>query len=135
MRVLIDTNIILDVLCGRKEFLKASATVFKLCEIKKVEGYISALSVPNIIYIMRKELDEKKVRDILRKLTLIFKVVDLKSKDLLDAAYMDFKDYEDALQSCCAARIKAEYIIMRNTGDFATSKIPAIPPEELLHKL
>ena len=47
MKVLIDTNVILDVLCGRTDFLEDSSKVWKYCEINKIEGYISALSVPN----------------------------------------------------------------------------------------
>ena len=68
MKVLIDTNVILDVLCSRQAFLDASEKVFKLCEVKKLTGYISALSIPNIVYIMRKELGPGKIREILNKL-------------------------------------------------------------------
>lgn len=60
MRILIDTNVILDVLCARENFLEASSKVWKYCETKKLEGYISALSVPNIVYILRKELTPEK---------------------------------------------------------------------------
>ena len=52
MKVLIDTNIILDVLLNRRDFVDDSAKIFKLCEIKKIKGYISALSIPNIVYII-----------------------------------------------------------------------------------
>ena len=53
MKVLIDTNVILDVLCNRPDFLENSLKIWKLCEVKKIEGYISALSIPNIVYILR----------------------------------------------------------------------------------
>ena len=62
MKVLIDTNVILDLLCDRKEFSADAARLFKLCEVKKIQGVISALSIPNIVYIMRKELDGEKIR-------------------------------------------------------------------------
>ena len=135
MKVLIDTNVILDVLCNREEFVKDSEKIFKLCEVKKINGYISALSVPNIVYIMRKELDAEKTKDLLDKLLLIFQVVDLKSEDLKKAAAIDFKDYEDALQSVCASRVKADFIITRNIKDFTNSKVTAIKPSELLERL
>ncbi len=135
MKVLIDTNVILDVLCNREEFVKDSEKIFKLCEVKKISGYISALSVPNIVYIMRKELDAEKTKDLLDKLLLIFQVTDLKSEDLKKAAAMDFKDYEDALQSVCASRVKADFIITRNIKDFTNSKVTAIKPSELLERL
>ena len=135
MKVLIDTNIILDVLCNRDEFVENSAKIFKLCEIKKIDGYISALSVPNIVYIMRKELDSEKIKDILEKLSLIFTIADLKADDIRKAAYMNFNDYEDALQSACAARLKMNFIVTRNIKDFANSKVTAITPSELIDRV
>ena len=62
IKVLIDTNIILDVLCKRPDFYEDSAKVFKLCEVRRISGVIASLTVPNIIYIPRKELDAEKNR-------------------------------------------------------------------------
>ena len=135
MKVLIDTNIILDVLCGRPGFAEASARVFRLCEVSRVSGYISALSVPNIMYVMRKELDVEKIKEILETLSLIFTIADLKEADLKKAAGMGFKDYEDAIQSACATRIGADYIVTRNRKDFTASKVTAVSPEELFERL
>ena len=135
MKVLIDTNIILDVLCKRPDFYKDSAKVFKLCEVKRISGVISALSIPNIMYILSMDLDSEKTKEILDNLSLIFSIADLKADDLKKAADMQFKDYEDAVQSACAARIKANYIITRNIGDFTMSKVAAIKPIELLERI
>ena len=132
---MIDTNVILDVLCNRPDFVEDASKIFKLCEIKKVDGYISALSVPNIVSIMRKELDSAKIKEILEKLSLIFTIVDLKAEDIKKAANLDFKDYEDALQSICAKRIKANYIVTRNIKDYSNSPITAIKPSELLERI
>lgn len=135
MKVLIDTNIILDVLCKRPEFYEDSARIFKLCEVKKITGVISALSIPNIMYILRKELDADKTKEVLDNLMLIFSVADLKADDLKKAADMKFKDFEDAIQSACASRIKANYIVTRNIKDFSESKVTAIKPTELLERI
>lgn len=135
MKVLVDTNILLDVLCSRQEFLEDSAKLFRLCEVSKVDGYISALSIPNIMYILRKELDPDKAKDIYNKLTLIFTVCDLKADDLKKATDLKFKDFEDAVQSVCAARIRADYIVTRNIKDFSGSKVPAVKPAELFDRL
>lgn len=135
MKVLIDTNVILDVLCGRTDFLEDSSKVWKYCEINKIEGYISALSVPNIVYVLRKELTPEKTQEVINQLFLIFKVADLKSDDLKKAAAMKTSDYEDALQMVCANRIKADFIITRNIRDFMSSKVLAIKPSELLERI
>lgn len=135
MKVLIDTNVILDVLCARADFLEDSSKVWKYCEINKIEGYISALSIPNIVYILRKELTPEKTQEIINQLFLIFKVADLKSDDLKKAAAMKTSDYEDALQMVCANRIKTDFIITRNIRDFMSSKVLAIKPSELLERI
>ena len=135
MKVLIDTNIILDVLCKRPGFYEDSAKVFKLCEVRKISGVISALSIPNLVYIMRKELDMGKIKEILDNLSLIFMISDLKEDDLRKAAVMNFKDYEDAVQSACAARMIADYIVTRNIKDFVKSKVTAVKPAELFDRL
>lgn len=135
MKILIDTNVILDVLCNRKDFAEDSLRVFKYCETNQITGYISALSIPNIVYIMRKELDSEKIKEILTVMTSIFTVVDLRGTDLIKAAVLDFSDYEDALQSVCASRTKVNYIVTRNIKDFKSSSVPAIKPSELLERI
>lgn len=135
MKVLIDTNVILDVLCGRTEFLEASSRVWKYCEVGRLSGVISALSVPNIVYILRKELDPDKTKDIIDRLLLIFDVAELKAEDLRKAAEMKTDDFEDAVQMCCAKRINAAYIVTRNVRDFVSSPVPALKPSELTERI
>ena len=77
---------------------------------------------------MRKSLTKVQTNDLVNKLLLIFKVVDLKSEDLLNALTLDFNDYEDAIQCASAKRIKAQYILTRNLRDFKSSPIKAIEP-------
>ncbi len=133
MKVLVDTNVILDVLCNRKEFVADSLRVFQCCEAQRITGYISALSIPNIVYIMRKELDPERIREILHTLTMVFSVVELREGDLLKAAELPFDDYEDTIQSVCAARVRADYIVTRNGKDFTNSPVPAISPTDLIN--
>lgn len=135
MKVLVDTNVILDVLCNRKEFVEDSLRVFQCCEAQHITGYISALSIPNIVYIMRKELDPERIREILHTLTMVFSVVELRESDLLKAAELPFADYEDAIQSVCAARVRADYIVTRNGKDFVNSPVPTVSPTDLLKQL
>lgn len=135
MKIFVDTNVILDVLCNRKDFAADSLRVFQCCETQRITGYISALSVPHIVYIMRKELDSERIKEILRTLTFIFSVVELREDDLLKAAEQPFRDYEDAIQSVCAARVRADYIVTRNEKDFTGSTVPTITPANLVKRL
>ena len=131
MRLLIDTNILLDVLQEREPHFESSFAVWGLCEYDpSVTGYISAMSPLNIAYIMRKELTPERTQEIFFTLAMTFRFADLKFSDIDTAANMKWHDYEDAVQSATAERINADYIITRNAKDFQNSKVKALTPEE-----
>lgn len=135
MKLLIDANILLDVLQNRKPHVQASSVIWKLCETEKVKGYVSALTFANLVYIMRKELDPKKIGETLQELSLIFEFTDFNVSDLSRAAKLDWDDFEDAVQSVTAERVHADYIITRNVRDFAKSKVTAFTPSELIARI
>lgn len=132
MKILIDTNVLLDVLTERDGFWEDSLAVWDLCRNEKVDGFISALSVPNIIYIMRKTLTPEKTEDMIRKMSILFEIVDLKASDIIEAAQMLVRDFEDGVQMSTAKRIQADYIVTRNPRDFSSSDVPCIEPLEIL---
>lgn len=135
MKLLIDANILLDVLQNREPHVQASSTIWKLCETEQAKGFVSALTFANLVYIMRKELEPKRVEEVLQALSLIFEFVDLNVSDLSRAAGLNWSDFEDAVQSVTAERIHADYIITRNVRDFAKSSVTAFTPSELLGRI
>ena len=134
MNVLIDGNIILDVLQNREPHIEASSKVWKLCETNLVNGYVSALTFADMVYVMRKELTPAKIYEVLKKLALIFHFTELSISDMEKAAGMMWKDYEDAVQAATAERIRATAIITRSNKDYQQSKIPAFTPAEFLER-
>ena len=135
MVLLIDANIILDVLLNRPDYVKDSAMIWKLCETEQMKGYVSTLTFANLVYIMRKQLDPEKIEDVFHKLNLIFEFADFSVSDLPHAADLNWKDFEDAVQSVTAERIHADYIITRNVRDFSKSRVMAFTPPELLARI
>ena len=135
MRLLIDGNIILDVLQNREPHIVDSAKIWKLCETDQAEGYVSALTFSNLVYIMRKELSPEKINEVFKSLGLIFQFTDLTVSDLTKATEQQWDDFEDALQAATAERIHADNIITRNVKDFKQSKIVAFTPTEFLARL
>ena len=97
MVLLINADIILDVLLNRREFVKDSSMIWKLCETGKAKGYVSALTFANPVYIMRKQLAPEEIEDIFRKLSLIFDFTDLSVSDLTRATELNWKDFEIGL--------------------------------------
>ena len=135
MKVLIDGNILLDVLQRREPHFEASSKVWKLCETDQMEGYVSALTFADLVYVMRKELNPESIHEVLKKLGLIFRFTELAVPDLTEAAEMKWNDYEDAVQAATARRIHAECIVTRNIRDYLQSKVPAFTPAELLERI
>lgn len=135
MTLLIDANILLDVLQDREPHVRASSVVWKLCETERARGCVSVLTFANLVYVMRKELNAKKIEETLKALSLIFEFVDFSVTDLTRAAEMGWDDFEDAVQSVTAERLHADYIITRNVRDFIRSRVPAFTPSGLIARL
>lgn len=135
MKLLIDANILLDVLQNREGFVKDSAMIWKLCETEKAEGYVSVLTFANLVYIMRKEMNPIKIREVLNQLSLIFEVTELTAADLTRATELQWSDFEDAVQSVTAQKVHADYIVTRNVRDFTKSRVIAFTPSELLARI
>ena len=135
MVLLVDTNIILDVLLNRPEFVKDSYMIWKLCETEQAKGYLSTLTYAIMMYVMRKQLTPDQIEDVFRKLNLIFEFADFSPAVLERAVAMKWKDFEDAVQSATAESVHADYIVTRNLKDFMKSKVIAFTPAELLARI
>ena len=135
MKALIDGNIILDGMQRREPHIEASSKIWKLCETDQVEGFISALTFADLVYVIRKELTPDRIQEVLKKMALIFRFTDLSVADLTEAAEMKWNDYEDAVQSATAKRVHADCIITRNIRDYLQSTVPAYTPAEFLQRI
>ena len=135
MKLLIDGSILLDVLQNREPHVHHSALIWKLCETGSAEGWVSALTFANLVYVMRRELSPEAIAEVLKNLGLIFRFADLSAADLTNAAALQWADYEDALQAVTAERLHAGALITRNVRDFKQSKVPAYTPAEYLMRV
>ena len=133
MKVLIDTNIILDILLAREPFVRDSVEILRLAEEKKIEGFVTANTIVDIIYITKKYISDKNVREsTVKTIVNILDITGANKSDILKAFDMEFADYEDALQTQCAMKIKADYIITRDLNDFLMSPVKALTPTQFL---
>lgn len=136
MKVLIDTNIMIDALTNRDGRSGFSATVIDLCAKQVIDGYVALHSISNMYYILRKQYSDAERRTILKRYNEILKVAEV-GNDVVDTAINNtaISDYEDALQYACAETVGAEYIVTRNIKDYGKAEIRAISPEELIKLL
>ncbi len=133
MKILIDTNVIIDYVSEREPFTSAAKKIFALCLENKVEGFIAAHSIPDAYYILRKTFSDKERRAALLLVCRLTEVVGVDGGRLAAALNKEnFRDFEDCLQDECAVACKADYIITRNVKDFSESKVKAISPEDFI---
>ena len=133
MRVLIDTNVILDVLLERDEFKYESGMILSMLEHGRCKGFVSATSVTDIYYISRKTFhDKEKALQVIRELLAFSKILKADEKSIRKAVDLHWPDFEDSVQYAIAKRGRIGAIITRNTKDYKQSKIQVYTPKEFL---
>ena len=135
MKILLDTNVVLDLLLEREPFVENVIALFEQIEQNKLEGYIAATTITNIFYIIRKtEGREFALAAINRLLTgLQFCTVDRQTVET--ALSFNLKDFEDSIQLACATLNELDAIVTRDQKDFISSDLPIYSPTELLKQL
>ncbi len=132
-RLLIDTNIVIDLLSKRDKFYDEAADLFSRADKKELELTISSLTFANTNYILSKLKSVKEAREILRKFKVLVELLSLDDK-ITELALSDdnFPDFEDGLQYYSAIENQIDIIITRNKKDFKNSKIPVLTAKEFL---
>ncbi len=127
----VDTNILIDFIADRKPFSKFAFKFFLLAEKGDIQLYTSSHSIATTYYLLKKYIDEKKLRIILLNLMDYLRIIPTDIHILKKGLNSKFKDFEDALQAQCAYTIKdMDGIVTRNPKDFRNCTIPVIAPEE-----
>ena len=133
MKALIDTNILMDFIDKRQDFFKDAKKVFALCRTDKVDAFVSAHSLMDLCYLVRKTKTQDERLRMLRQLCGLFVVVETTSEAILAAAeHMDFSDFEDSVVNQAAVKAGADCIVTRNQGDFKATNIPVLSPIEFI---
>ncbi|MDF5722329.1 MAG: PIN domain-containing protein [Rhizonema sp. PD37] len=136
MRVLLDTNIILDFLLERSPFFKDADNLFQAIASDQVEGYVTATTVTDIFYIVRKQTKSFELATEAVSTTLSVLEVYPVNKSILEAALAsNLKDFEDAVQLTCASFGSLEAIITRDAVGFAGASLAILSVTELLKQL
>jgi len=130
-KVLIDTNVALDILLKRT-FYANSVAVFVLAEQKIITGYVSASSVTDIFYIACKDIGKEETWKAIRHLLHVFQPAAVTGDDVFKALDLEWSDFEDAVQFAVGESLLVDYIITRNVKDFSSCSIPVITPEQFI---
>lgn len=136
MRAYIDTNILVDLVLSRQEFLPDAQRVFALGYSGEAQLMVSALSFVNTVYLGRKykyPMDEVYTK--LRMIADFVDVADLRGGNVIDMLSSGWKDYEDATQYRSAIDEQADCIVTRNKKDFKASTIEVLTPVEFFDRI
>lgn len=136
MKLMIDTNVILDVFIKRQPFYEQSRKILELCESKKVQGFVTASSITDIFYLVRKSTHSTETAyKCLGALFDIVKVLPVTNDNVISAYTIKAHDFEDCLLAVCAKSNGCAYIVTRNESDFKDFDIPAVSPDEAVNYL
>ncbi|MBH8563825.1 PIN domain-containing protein [Nostoc sp. CENA67] len=135
MKVLLDSNVILDVALERQPFFSNSETVVSFVENGQIEGYICAASFGDIYYIIRKEKGRNLALEFLREIVTFCRIATVDSTAINVALTTNFRDFEDVIQYSTAVLNHLDAIITRNPADFPVTSPRIITPEELIQEL
>lgn len=136
MKILVDTNIILDVLLKREPFYHTSTKILNLSKCEDIELYISASAITDIYYIAYQSIRDKKiVKNLLIKLTKIASVAKVSENEIKTALALLWNDFEDSVQYSVALLQEMDGIVTRNPSDYKKAEIQIWKPEHLLAQL
>ena len=130
MKLLIDTNVILDMVFQRNG-CDNSMELFREIRNNGDSAYITASSVTDLFYIIRKEVHNmEQTYDIMENIFKLVSVLSVTEKEIQDAFKLRWKDFEDCVQYMTGKNNAVDYIITVNKKDYADAKLPVQTPSD-----
>jgi predicted nucleic acid-binding protein len=130
LKTLLDTNVILDALASREPFKTSANAIFVLAGKRRITAYVTASSVTDVYYILRRTLPDETCRRTLFHLFNLFSAISVTQNDCLSALNEPIEDFEDALMMICARKMGVDYVITRDKA-FLKTKGTISPPDFL----
>lgn len=132
MRILVDTNVVLDIFLAREPFVQDAAEIFAMVERTEVEGLLCATTLTTLDYLLSRSMPKDQARLAIRSLLRLFEIAAVNRAVLEMASESPMGDFEDAVLAEAAHHAGAARIVTRNTPDFTRSPVIAIDPAEFL---
>ena len=131
MKVLFDTNIILDVLLVRDPFFALSANLLDAVESKDIDGFLCATTLTTIDYLVTKFQNKSVAKLAISKLLSLYSIAEVNQTVLNFANTSNFSDFEDAVLYFSALNVGVDSIVTRNNNDFTSANLPVYTPNQL----
>lgn len=134
-KVLLDTNVVLDVFLDRKPHYEYSAALFDAIKAGSAEGYLAGHAVTTIHYLVSREQDAAAARRTLTALLAVFRVAAVDQAVIDQAFRLSVADFEDAVSAVAARAAGCDYIATRDPKGFRGSPVRALKPEQVVPML
>jgi predicted nucleic acid-binding protein len=136
VRILIDTNVVLDFLLQRDPFFQDAELLFQAIDSGEVVGYVTATTLTDIFYISRRQtLSLEQARQAVSETLTAMEICPV-DRDVLESAFdSGLVDFEDAVQIFGAVAQELEVIVTRDTQGFLNSPVPVLSIQELLQQV
>ncbi|MBA3986546.1 MAG: PIN domain-containing protein [Flavobacteriales bacterium] len=132
-KLFVDSDVVIDFFTNREPLANPASELFELNEQGNVKLYLSAVSINNVYYIVRRFLGHKKTIEVVELLTEMTEIVGTTKKEIIQALKNNFSDYEDSIQYSSALTVKKlDAIITRNIKDYRNSSIAVMSPLNFL---
>lgn len=135
MRILFDTNVLIDLYANRVPFGSEAQKFLIMKEFGDAEIWASAKSFTDIFYILSKKFDNNRILDAFEESLKWLEICSVDSRDIEKAIEYRWSDFEDCLIYICAQKVKADYLITRDANGFKDSSIPVYSPQEFFQML
>lgn len=135
MKILVDTNIILDIILERQPFFARSAQVLQTALRSNIKMDITATTITDLYYIVRKAKDKELALNFIKELLDFVDVAAVDKSVILQALQLEMTDFEDAIQASSAKSEEIQIVVTRNEVDFAHSNLTIHTPESFLNKV
>ena len=135
MRILLDTNVVLDVLLARAPHAETATSVLSSCETGVVDGVLCATTVTTVYYLVEKAANRDIAGRSISALLRICSVANVNTQVLESALALDFTDYEDAVLHQAAVANSCDAIVTRNLKDFRNAVLPVYSPSDIVSVL
>ena len=133
MKILADTNVIIDALTSREPWKESAEEIFLMAANHAIEMYITASSATDIYYLVRKYLhNTTTAKQVMEKLYSLTGILEVTADDCMDALASSIRDYEDAVVEKVASRRLMDYIVTRNIKDYQAGGTKIILPEDFV---
>jgi predicted nucleic acid-binding protein len=131
-RLLVDTNVALDVLLDRQPHAESSTAIWAAAETGPVEGFLAAHAITTIHYLIEREVGSVKAKQLIALILRVFRVATVDSTVIEQALRLPVADFEDAVTAAAARGSECEYIVTRDPKGFRGSPVRVLAPEAAL---